>query len=571
MARLLLPLLALLLWVSPPAWASDAPAALDRLAALPIQEGGRVMPLDAYARRLAVQVTGREWWSATRGPEGFADRNPMQLLCDLTFNGQAFLQKRIVAIENRPFKKAVGLEEERRFFTPVEIASNEGINDLLKAYSATREKDPKYTGSKNERKAIDVRNAVERVASFADGEPLAVVPGAPGKSFLHASSVRADPGAEGVRDAMATFAQAYNTGLPLDAPTDALIGAIGAVGQLPASDARSVRLELFYDKLSPWVKTAVCYGLAVVLFGVSRLVLRRPLTILAVAAGIVGVLGHLTGIGLRVAILGRAPVSNTYEALLWMGLVGIAIGLVAQLINRKAWYIFAGVAAALLSVIFASLVPLEDQTNSLPAVLRSNYWLTIHVLTIVASYGVLAVASVLGHAYLGSQVLFARGINRPAIAPKRSHPLIVQTYRTIQVGLFLLTAGTILGGVWAADSWGRFWGWDPKETWALISILTYFAVLHARYVRWLLDFGMAACAILGFVVIVWTFYGVNYVMATGLHSYGFGAGGEVYVGIWALIELVFLVACRVRYGMLRKAGVMAAPNGTVVAQASAGT
>jgi len=123
----------------------------------------------------------------------------------------------------------------------------------------------------------------------------------------------------------------------------------------------------------------------------------------------------------------------------------------------------------------------------------------------------------------------------------------VQTYRTIQVGLVLLTAGTILGGVWAADSWGRFWGWDPKETWALISILTYFAVLHARYVRWLKDFGLAAAAVLGLVVIVWTFHGVNYVMATGLHSYGFGSGGEAYVGLWAAIELVFLAICWVRH------------------------
>ena len=76
----------------------------------------------------------------------------------------------------------------------------------------------------------------------------------------------------------------------------------------------------------------------------------------------------------------------------------------------------------------------------------------------------------------------------------------------------------------------------------------------ARYVRWLQDFGMAACAILGFVVIVWTFYGVNYVMATGLHSYGFGSGGEAYVGLWALAEFAFLAACRVRYASLRRAG-----------------
>jgi cytochrome c-type biogenesis protein CcsB len=250
-------------------------------------------------------------------------------------------------------------------------------------------------------------------------------------------------------------------------------------------------------------------------------------------------------------ILHRAPVSNTYEALLWMGLVAIGVGAVAQVLNRKGFYLFGALCAALISVLFAGMVPLEDQTNSLPAVLRSNFWLTIHVLTIVASYGVLALASVLGHVYLARDVLFhPRG--RAFAESKLSHPLIAQTYRTIQIGLVLLTAGTILGGVWAADSWGRFWGWDPKETWALISIIVYFAVLHARYNRWLRDFGLAAAAVLGFVVIVWTFYGVNYVMATGLHSYGFGSGGEVWVGLWAALELVFLVACRVRFVALRR-------------------
>ncbi|MBL9031513.1 MAG: cytochrome c biogenesis protein CcsA [Phycisphaerae bacterium] len=271
---------------------------------------------------------------------------------------------------------------------------------------------------------------------------------------------------------------------------------------------------------------------------------------LAISLAAAGVAEHVLGIGLRVAILHRAPVSNTYESLLWMGLIAIAIGLVAQALNRKGWYLFGGVCAALISVLFAGLVPLEDRTNALPAVLRSNFWLIIHVLVIVASYGVLAVASVLGHVYLAKEVLFARR-NAPN-GTKRSAPLIVQTYRTIQVGLILLTAGTILGGVWAAESWGRFWGWDPKETWALISIIVYFAVLHARYIRWLQDFGLAAAAILGFVVMVWTFYGVNYVMATGLHSYGFGSGGEVYVGLWAIAEIAFLVACRMRFAALRR-------------------
>ncbi|HEB60435.1 MAG TPA: hypothetical protein ENJ06_01270, partial [Phycisphaeraceae bacterium] len=194
-------------------------------------------------------------------------------------------------------------------------------------------------------------------------------------------------------------------------------------------------------------------------------------------------------------------------------------------------------------------VPLQDQTNALPPVLRNNYWLTVHVLTIVASYGVLGLSAVLGHVYLFKAVIFGKpeDVRMPV-----GHPLITQVYRSMQIGLILLTAGTILGGVWAADSWGRFWGWDPKETWALISIIVYFILLHARHIGWLRDFGLGIMSIMAFLCIIWTFYGVNYVMASGLHSYGFGNGGELWVAIWAIAELVFIALCKLRYNNLRK-------------------
>ncbi len=506
------------------------------------------MPLEAYARRLAVELTGRTRWSATRGPSAYAGRTPMQLFCDLAFRGEELLHQQLIAVENRPFKRAVGLETERRFFTPVELASSKGINELLVAFADARQRDSQVQPSADQRRALDIRNAVERVASFANGEPIAIVPQGEGATFLKAGANIGDPGTDEVRAAWAELARAYTAGTGVGAEVDQLRLAIDRLGRVGPGEARAVRLELFYDNHDPWRQTAIFYGLSIVLFGLSRLMFRKTMIVLALACAAVGIGEHLLGLGLRMAILGRAPVTNTFESLLWMGLVGIAIGLIAQLLNRRGWYLFAGVAAAFVSVLFAGLVPLEDRTNSLPAVLRSNFWLIVHVLTIVASYGILAVSSILGHVYLTKEVLLRRPAGgAAAVDPHLSAPLIVQTYRTIQAGLILLTAGTILGGVWAAESWGRFWGWDPKETWALISIITYFAVLHARHVRWLRDFGLAASAILGFVVIVWTFYGVNYVMATGLHSYGFGSGGEVWVGLWAAAEIAFLVACRIRY------------------------
>ncbi len=544
-----------MLWsLLPGASLSAAPSSdpgVSRLGEIAVQEGGRVMPLEAYAQRLAVELTGRTRWSSN-GPEGYTNREPTELLLDIMFRGQQMIASKLITIEDKPFKRAAGLDPERRFFSPAELASAKGINEFLARFDEARSADPQASPTREQRKALEIRSAANRVAGLVSGEMIPIIPPAAGakeRTFRRASAQSADPGAEAVQQAWAAIGKAHAAGTSISSGVEQLERAIAALGALDSAQARGVRLEVFYDRHHPWRMTAAFYGLAIVLFGVSRLILKRPLTLLALLCTGVGIAEHLLGIGLRVAILGRAPVSNTYEALLWMGLVGIGVGLVAQLLNkRKGWYLFAGVCAALISVIFAGMVPLTDRTNSLPAVLRSNFWLTIHVLTIVASYGVLAVASVLGHAYLIKDVLLGW---RDEHSAKRSAALVVQTYRTIQVGLVLLTAGTILGGVWAAESWGRFWGWDPKETWALISILIYFAVLHARYVRWLKDFGLAAAAVLGLVVIVWTFYGVNYVMATGLHSYGFGSGGEVYVGLWALAELAFLAICALRYRALK--------------------
>lgn len=506
------------------------------------------MPLEGVANRLAVQVTGRTKWSSN-GPDGFTGRTSTQLLLDCMFRGQEMLTTKVITIEDKPFKRAIGLDPERRFFSPSELATSKPLNDLLGRFEEARANDPQAQPDRMQRKALDVREAANRIANIAGGDTLAIIPSGEGKAYRHASAQMADPGAEQVQAAWAEVGKAYVAGQPLTAAVEQLEKAIAALGTPTATEARTVSLEYFYDRHHPWVKTAMFYGLAIVTFGVSRLMLRKALTWLALGFTAIGIVEHLLGIGLRVAILQRAPVSNTFEALLWMGLVAIGVAVIAQLLNKgKGWYLVGGIAAAMISVLFANLVPLTDRTNSLPAVLRSNFWLTIHVLTIVASYGVLAVASVLGHVYLVKDVILAR---REEGTSLRSAALVVQTYRTIQIGLVLLTAGTILGGVWAAESWGRFWGWDPKETWALISIIVYFAVLHARYVRWLKDFGLAAAAVLGLVVIVWTFYGVNYVMATGLHSYGFGSGGEVYVGAWALVELAFLAICFIRYRMLK--------------------
>ncbi len=254
--------------------------------------------------------------------------------------------------------------------------------------------------------------------------------------------------------------------------------------------------------------------------------------------------------------------------------------LVEQVYVRKPFGL-AATFAAFLGALIAFYAPLPGKNFSpLQPVLRDNFWLTIHVLTIVSSYGAGMLAWGLGNLSLGYYLFGSyrnretsatanelSGGYRPAqqiqadtesgqptckVPPEECHTLARYIYKTFQVAVLLLAAGTILGGLWADVSWGRFWGWDPKEVWALISLLTYLAILHGRYAGLFGDFGVAAGSVLGATAIVFSWYGVNFVLGVGLHSYGFGAGGQLEVGMGVLLNWLFLAAAAIRYRLEKR-------------------
>jgi len=236
-----------------------------------------------------------------------------------------------------------------------------------------------------------------------------------------------------------------------------------------------------------------------------------------------------------------------------------------QAAARKA-YAFSGAVMGLIGALLAYYAPptvLDKSIGSLRPVLRDNFWLTAHVLTITASYGAGALALALGNLAL-FHYLFGRYQPIPSEfpegpseasesprpirrAPPACRPLAQYIYRSMQVAVLLLAAGTLLGALWADVAWGRFWGWDAKEVWALISLLVYMAVLHGRYIGWFGDFGLAVFSVLGATSILMAWYGVNYVLDVGLHSYGRGTGGlGVVLGVVAA-NWLFLGAAAVRY------------------------
>jgi cytochrome c-type biogenesis protein CcsB len=321
--------------------------------------------------------------------------------------------------------------------------------------------------------------------------------------------------------------------------------------------ASDIRMEVHYNALKPFRTAWLFYLLGFLALLASFPLASRWLTRAGYAALAAGFLLNSYGMLLRVLISGRPPVTNMYETIVFVAWGGVLFALVFEAVYRT--HVFAACAGALstLALVIADNVPIFDGSISpLVPVLRDNMWLTVHVLTIMLGYAAFTLAMGIGHFNLGLYFF------RPAEAAllKRFSLFL---HRTLQAGTLFLAIGTLLGGVWASYSWGRFWGWDPKETWALIALLGYLAVLHGRFAGWIRDFGMAVGSIVCYLLVLMAWYGVNFVLGTGLHSYGFGSGGYWYVGGFVAFEVFVNVAAGLR---CRRFTARHAPAATVATQ-----
>lgn len=236
----------------------------------------------------------------------------------------------------------------------------------------------------------------------------------------------------------------------------------------------------------------------------------------------IGFLIHTLGLAIRWYISGHAPWSNGFESLVY---VAWAIMLAGFIFGRK-YPMVVGTAAFLsgIALFVAHLSWMNPEITPLVPVLKS-YWLAIHVAIITASYGFLGLSSLLGVLALVLMVL--RNKSNQVRVTGYIEQLTTINEMSATVGLYALTIGTFLGGIWANESWGRYWGWDPKETWALITVVIYSFIVHMRLIpplKGIFNYNMAS--ILGFASVLMTYFGVNYFLS-GLHSYGKGSADGV--------------------------------------------
>jgi len=285
-----------------------------------------------------------------------------------------------------------------------------------------------------------------------------------------------------------------------------------------------IEAEIFYNQYNIFEKLMPFYlimGLVLLILSFVQIIKPRfRLDIFSkTATGLLVIffILHTIGLIVRWYIAGHAPWSNGYESMIYIAWATVLAGFIFSrnsVITLAATGILAG-----LILFVAHLNWLDPQVTNLVPVLKS-YWLSIHVSMITASYGFLALGALLGFISL---ILFAMRSE----GNKRNINLSILELNTINemsliVGLVLLTVGNFLGGVWANESWGRYWGWDPKETWALVSILLYAVVIHLRFIKAVYTpFVYATVSLLVFSSIVMTYFGVNYYLA-GMHSYAKG-------------------------------------------------
>ncbi len=533
---------------------------LDPIRAVVVQHDGRWMPLDTLARDLVEEVTGEAF---------FQEHDPVLLLLAWTFDSETWKQQPLIRIKNAQLRHELQLSPVQTVYSYAELISHARLHELIDQLANQGEG---HKPDPLESKVSDIHDKLVTLQRVFAGQVIRLIPDGESATGVWRAvtdtSGKATADLEPVRSAWTALGQAFRAG-------DAAAFASGAeqltaaLADLPAAyrpDPQRIATELRYHRLRPFRTAWMVMVFGAVLAALALVVRHRWFDVLAGVGMVAGFAVLTYGLSLRWQIAGRIPASNMFESLLFLswGMGAFAILSMLAMRDRSVPLTASGMGA--LALLLADVLPLDHYIRPIVPVLLDTIWMSIHVPIIMVSYSVLALAMLVAHVQLGVM----------AFAPRRRSwiaAIDALHYWYMHVGAILLLAGIITGSMWAASSWGRYWGWDPKEVWSLIAFLGYLTILHVRIDRerpppWLyavgaglilalfvlvafrltplsggkvLALGGALAAVVLFVtarsrlatalksvlcfwLIVMTYVGVNYVLGIGLHSYGFGTG-----------------------------------------------
>lgn len=532
-----------------------------------IMGGGRVQPFDTYARRLFFTVYGNqnfqfEDWNTEPAITAFrliccyrlADSNDKAASIIRKFESMPFIR-----IDHLEVKGALGLNTGQMHFTITEVLGNRGEEDaspkiqrlatLLKAAGDEKTKE----AVENTKTRIGMTRTLRNLHAFKvlpmptpdgswvtmqDGEDFARG-GASEAAFQALSKKSADLYTD-IANRFDELARKYiaSNFQPVHGPeVRAWKEAIKRLNPDLIPEGR-INSEVMLNTLKPFT---ICFYIYIVSsLCAIIMVITKKWGWLYVLPAIAGFILHAIGIGLRAIVAQRPPFSNMYESLILLALAVVLVALFIELFSRSRYYLLAG------SIIAAVLLGVSNMGTAfdpfigpiLPAL--QSLWMIVHVPSMMIGYASAGIAGFIGHSYLYKNIF-----------GKKSEDELVevesQIYRALKVTILFMLTGVILGAVWAGEAWGRPWGWDMKETWALITLLFYVVIAHGRLVNWIKGIWLAVLTVLGIVLVTFTYYGVNYVFSRGLHSYGKGNGHTVVLYTIGGIEIAVAAAALIVY------------------------
>lgn len=494
---------------------------------LPILNGGRVKPYGVFAR---------ETLELFYGKNKFEGKPAHELVTTMWLQPDLWQKQEIIEIKHFGLKQALGLSKEVKYVSLDFLFKHPRLADLFQELQVKRDQKLKLDPFGQAVQRLEGQLVTYR--ELAAGRLLKLLPMTESEDWLSIDQFN-DLQTQELLKVTQAFVDTLGNQAGVesrDKLQQQVLGFIQSQG-ISAEVLGKVKWELHYQDLHPFRVAWIAYALGLLVATLIWIFKKNQWSWIMWFAVISGMVFHIYGFAVRSYLSGRAPVTNMYETVVWVGFGAVLFAVILELVYRWRLVLVGGTAVGLFCLILSDLAPvvLDPSIQPLEPVLRSDFWLTIHVLTITISYAAFFLAFALGDIGL----FFI--LKNESRYQDRIKAIVLASYRAMQIGIGLIAPGIILGGIWADYSWGRFWGWDPKETWSLIALLGYLAVLHARLAGYLKDFGMLVAAILTFSLVVMSWYGVNFVLGAGLHTYGFGAGGVEYVAAFIGLHLIYVI------------------------------
>ena len=514
---------------------------------------GRIQPLDTMAMNIIHKI---------RQKDGYENLTNMQALIGLIAFPNDFASAKLIATKTAKLRKILGTDTNERYVSLLDIYDPATGDSKLHNYFADVQQKSESEWNVFDKDVRQVTQSYEILRGLQSLVFLRIFPDSATQqwfsvtelAFLAMSGQIPKEQYEHLMQPMDSMMNALFMGIILGVSTNSWEEGMNALSAIESYQSQNggqdyisqSRIEweialnhynVFEALILPYLLLGVI-GFIIVLTGIYRdrpipkILYRGFFTLTALCA-----IAHTFGLIARWYVADHAPWSNAYESMLYIAWASAMAGVVffpRFVLALCATNFFAGV-----SLFVAHLGYMDPQIQNLVPVLKS-YWLNIHVSVITAGYGFLGLCFVLGAFTL---ILFAtRKSSKPSI-DKAILSISAINEMSMMLGLFMLTIGNFLGAIWANESWGRYWGWDAKETWALISIGIYAIVLHLRFIGFKnMPFIFAAGSVLAFYSILMTYFGVNYYLA-GKHSYAAGDPIPVPWGLYVFIALTITLVC----------------------------